>query len=276
MKDTNTAEKKKITKKDLNAVFWNHQTMSFPFNYEKLQTIGFCHSMLPILKRLYGDAGQESRTRALKRHLQFYNSQQNTGALIVGIAAAIEEETAEDEKEAVVAVKTGLMGPFAGLGDSLLKFTWLPICGSIGAAFALQGNLLGPVIMFIMFNLVNVLSKYYFIHWGYEKGIDLIEQSKNTNVIQRITNAANVVGVIVLGSLVATTVKVATPLVIKLDEQAIPVQEMFDKVMPNFLTLLFTLGVYFFLKKFHGKHTVLLIFGMMIIGILLTMAGVLK
>lgn len=276
MKDTNTAEKKKITKKDLNAVFWNHQTMSFPFNYEKLQTIGFCHSMLPILKRLYGDADQESRTRALKRHLQFYNSQQNTGALIVGIAAAIEEETAEDEKEAVVAVKTGLMGPFAGLGDSLLKFTWLPICGSIGAAFALQGNLLGPVIMFIMFNLVNVLSKYYFIHWGYEKGIDLIEQSKNTNVIQRITNAANVVGVIVLGSLVATTVKVATPLVIKLDEQAIPVQEMFDKVMPNFLTLLFTLGVYFFLKKFHGKHTVLLIFGMMIIGILLTMAGVLK
>jgi PTS system mannose-specific IID component len=276
MKDTNTAAERKITQRDLNAVFWNHQTMSFPFNYEKLQTIGFCHSMLPILKRLYGDADQETRAKAIKRHLQFYNSQQNTGALIVGIAAAIEEETAEDEKEAVVAVKTGLMGPFAGLGDSLLKFTWLPICGSIGAAFALQGNLLGPVIMFIMFNLVNVLSKYYFIHWGYEKGIDLIEQSKNTNIIQRITNAANVVGVIVLGSLVATTVKVATPLVIKLDEQAIPVQDMFDKVMPNFLTLLFTLGVYFFLKKFRGKHTVLLIFGMMLIGILLTMAGVLK
>jgi PTS system mannose-specific IID component len=65
---------RKITKKDLNAVFWNHQTMSFPFNYEKLQTIGFCHSMLPILKRLYGDAGQETRVRAIKRHLQFYNS----------------------------------------------------------------------------------------------------------------------------------------------------------------------------------------------------------
>jgi PTS system mannose-specific IID component len=188
----------------------------------------------------------------------------------------MEEKTSEDEKEAVVAVKTGLMGPFAGLGDSLLKFTWLPICGSIGAAFALQGNLLGPVIMFIMFNLVNVLSKYYFINWGYEKGVDIIEQSKNTNIIQRITNIANVVGVIVLGSLVATTVKVATPLIIKLDEQAIPVQDMFDKVMPNFLTLLFTLGVYFFLKKSRGKHTVLLIFGMMIIGVLLTMAGVLK
>jgi PTS system mannose-specific IID component len=276
MSETNNIAERKITKKDLNAVFWNHQTMSFPFNYEKLQTIGFCHSMLPVLKRLYQDADKETRVRALKRHLQFYNSQQNTGALIVGIAAAVEEKTSEDEKEVVVAVKTGLMGPLAGLGDSLLKFTWLPICGSIGAVFALQGNILGPILMFIMFNLVNVLSKYYFIHWGYEKGIDLIEQTKKSNIIHRLTNFANVVGVIVLGSLAATTIKVSTPLVIKLEEQAIPVQEMFDKVMPNFLTLLFTLAVYFFLKKFHGKHTVVLIFGMMIIGVLLTIAGVLK
>ena len=168
------------------------------------------------------------------------------------------------------------MGPFAGLGDSLLKFTWMPICGSIGAAFALQGNIIGPILMFIIYNLVNVLSKYFFIHYGYNKGVDLIEQSKNSNIIQRISNLANVVGVMVLGSLIATTVKVATPLTINVGEQSIKVQEMFDKVMPNFLTLLFALVTFFLVKKFQGKYTVILILSVMVIGVILSIFGILK
>lgn len=266
----------KITKKDLNRIFWNLQTMSFSYNYEKQQMIGVSHCMIPVLDRLYKDADKETRVRAMQRHLEFFNTQINAGALILGVTAAMEEKTKEDEKEAVVSVKAGLMGPFAGLGDSLLKFTWMPICGSIGAAFALQGNIIGPILMFLMFNFVNVFSKYFFIHYGYNKGVDLIEQSKNSNIIQRISNLANVVGVMVLGSLIATTVKVSTPLLIEVGEQSIKVQEMFDKVMPNFLTLLFALGTFFLVKKFQGKYTVTLILGVMVIGVLLSVFGVLK
>ena len=265
---------KKLTKQDLNRIFWNIQSMSFSYNYEKLQTIGFAHCMIPVLERLYADADKATRIKAMKRHLEFYNSQVNTGALILGVTAALEEKTSEEEKEAVVSVKAGLMGPFAGLGDSLLKFTWLPICGSIGAAFALQGNIIGPLLMFILFNIVNVGSKYFFIHYGYNKGVDLIEQSKNSNIIQRISNIANVVGVMVLGSLIATTVKISTPLVIAVGEQSIKVQEMFDKVIPNLLTLLFALGIFFLVKK--GKHTVALIIGMMCIGVICSMLGILN
>lgn len=266
---------KKLTKQDLNRIFWNLQTMSFSYNYEKLQTIGFAHCMIPVLDRLYEGADKATRISAMKRHLEFYNSQVNTGALILGVTAAMEEKTREDEKEAVVSVKAGLMGPFAGLGDSLLKFTWLPICGSIGAAFALQGNIIGPVLMFILFNIVNVGSKYFFIHYGYNKGVDLIEQSKNANIIQRISNIANVVGVMVLGSLIATTVKISTPLVITVGEQSIKMQEMFDKVIPNLLTLLFALGIFFLVRKFKGKHTVALIIGMMCAGVIFSMLGIL-
>jgi PTS system mannose-specific IID component len=176
--------------------------------------------MIPVLERLYADADKATRIKAMKRHLEFYNSQVNTGALIRRHRCA-GRKTSEEEKEAVVSVKAGLMGPFAGLGDSLLKFTWLPICGSIRAAFALQGNIIGPLLMFILFNIVNVGSKYFFIHYGYNKGVDLIEQSKNSNIIQRISNIANVVGVMVLGSLIATTVKISTPLVIAVGEQSI-------------------------------------------------------
>lgn len=266
----------KITKKDLNRVFWNLQTMNLSSNYEKMQMIGFAHCIAPVLEKLYHDADQETRIQAMKRHLEFFNTQVNAGALILGVTAAMEEKTKEDEKEAVVSVKAGLMGPFAGLGDSLLKFTWMPICGSIGAAFALQGNIIGPILMFFIFNIVNVLSKYFFIHYGYNKGVDLIEQSKNSNIIQRISNLANVVGVMVLGSLIATTVKVATPLMINVGEQSIKVQEMFDKVMPNFLTLLFALSIFFLVRKFQGKYTVALILAVMVIGVVLSVFGILK
>ena len=271
-----TTQDKKLTKADLNRIFWNIQTMSFSYNYEKLQTIGFAHCMIPVLDKLYTDADKETRVRAMKRHLEFYNSQINTGALILGVTAALEEKTTEEEKEAVVSVKAGLMGPLAGLGDSLLKFTWLPICGSIGAAFALQGNIIGPILMFILFNLVNIGSKYFFIHYGYNKGVDLIEQSKNSNIIQRISNVANVVGVMVLGSLIATTVKISTPLVIAVGEQSIKVQEMFDKVAPNLLTLLFSLGIFFLVKRFKGKYTVSLIIAMMVFGVICSMFGILS
>lgn len=266
---------KKLTKQDLNKIFWNIQTMSFPFNYEKLQTIGFANCMRPVLKRLYGDADKETRVRAMKRHLEFYNSQVNTGALIMGITAALEEQTSEDEKDVVVSMKTGLMGPLAGLGDSFLKFTWMPICGSIGAAFALEGNILGPIIMFLMFNLVNVGTKYYAIHYGYNKGVEIIKKSEDSNIVQRISNMANVLGVIVIGSMVATTVKIKTPLMINVGEQSIAVQEMFDKVMPNFLTLLTTLGLFWLFKKTNGKHTALVIFAIMVIGVLASMFGIL-
>lgn len=271
-----TTHDKKLTKADLNRIFWNIQTMSFSYNYEKLQTIGFAHCMIPVLDKLYADADKETRVRAMKRHLEFYNSQINTGALILGVTAALEEKTTEEEKEAVVSVKAGLMGPLAGLGDSLLKFTWLPICGSIGAAFALQGNIIGPILMFILFNLVNIGSKYFFIHYGYNKGVDLIEQSKNSNIIQRISNVANVVGVMVLGSLIATTVKISTPLVIAVGEQSIKVQEMFDKVAPNLLTLMFSLGIFFLVKRFKGKYTVSLIIAMMVFGVICSMFGILS
>lgn len=271
-----TTQNKKLTKADLNRIFWNIQTMSFSYNYEKLQTIGFAHCMIPVLDKLYADADKETRVQAMKRHLEFYNSQINTGALILGVTAALEEKTTEEEKEAVVSVKAGLMGPLAGLGDSLLKFTWLPICGSIGATFALQGNIIGPILMFILFNLVNIGSKYFFIHYGYNKGVDLIEQSKNSNIIQRISNVANVVGVMVLGSLIATTVKISTPLVIAVGEQSIKVQEMFDRVVPNLLTLLFSLGIFFLVKRFKGKYTVSLIIAMMVFGVICSMFGILS
>ena len=166
----------KITKKDLDRVFWRMQVLNVTNNFESMQAIGFLSSFVPVLERLYKDRPKEEKVEAMKRHLKFFNSHVNSDALILGVAAAIEESTNEDEKDVVTSVKTGLMGPLAGIGDSVLKFTWLPICGSIGAALALNGSVLGPILMFLLYNIVNVATKYYGIHLGYKKGMDLVNE----------------------------------------------------------------------------------------------------
>lgn len=263
-----------ITKKDLNRIFWRMQLLNVTNNFESMQAIGFLSSFIPVLERLYKDKPKEVKVKAMKRHLKFFNSHVNSDALILGIVAAIEETTDEDEKETVTAIKTGLMGPLAGIGDSILKFTWLPICGSIGASLALNGSILGPIVMFLLYNIVNIATKYYGIHWGYSKGMDMINGTGN-NILQRMSNIANVVGLMVIGALIASVVKVNVISEIAAGENVIKFQEMFDKVMPGLFSILTTVIVYRILKKTNGKHAPLLILGIMIISILLTMFGVL-
>ncbi|WEV37652.1 PTS system mannose/fructose/sorbose family transporter subunit IID [Lactobacillus sp. ESL0677] len=267
------SDEHKITKKDLNKVFWHVQTLNITANYQSMQAPGFLYCMVPILKKLYGDKPKELRVKAMKRHLEFFNSHVNSDALILGITAAVEETTSEDEKETVTSIKTGLMGPLAGLGDSILKFTWLPICGSIGASLGLTGNILGPILMFLLYNIVNITTKYYGIQWGYSKGMDLINGSQG-NVLQRVANMANVVGLMVVGALIATVVKVKVVAKITAGKDVISLQSMFDKILPGLFSLLVTIGVYFILKKTNGKHAPLIIISIMVISVILSVLGI--
>jgi len=261
-------ENNKIKKSDLNKVFLNMQFLNLTNNYESMQAIGFLASFAPVLKRLYQEQPKEQRVEAMKRHLKFFNSHVNSDALILGVTAAVEESTGEDEKDAVVSMKTGLMGPLAGIGDSVLKFTWLPICGSIGAALALNGSIIGPILMFLLYNVVNVVSKYYGIHWGYHKGLEIVSGS-GTNALQRLANIANVVGLMVIGGLIATSVKLKFVMEIGAGDNIIVQQEMFDKIMPGLFSLLATFGVYRILKRTGGKHAALIILGIMVLSIAL-------
>lgn len=267
-------ENNKIRKSDLNKMLFNMQFLNLTNNYESMQAIGFLTSFAPILKRLYQDKPKEQRVEAMKRHLKFFNSHVNSDALILGVTAAVEETTSEDEKDAVVSMKTGLMGPLAGIGDSVLKFTWLPICGSIGAALALNGSIIGPILMFLLYNIVNVATKYYGIHWGYQKGVAMISGT-GTNALQRVTNIANVVGLMVIGGLIATSVKLKFVLEIGAGENVIVLQEMFDKIMPGLFSLVVTVIVYRIFKKTGGKHAAMIILGTMAVSVVLYSLSVL-
>ncbi len=264
-----------ITKKDLNKVFWRLQLMQLTVNFQNMAGTAFCNMISPVLKKLYANATLEEKSRAMKRHMEFFVCQVNCTALVLGLTAAMEKNTAEDEKESISAIKTGLMGPLAGIGDSVMKFTLMPICGSIGAALALDGNIMGPVLMFVIYNILNVGSKYYLLHWGYDKGTSFLEGDRTQEMIRKISTVSSVVGLMAVGSLISTSVKMKVGTVISVGEQSIAIQEMLDMIMPNLLPLLTTIGILAIVKKLAGKHTALLILVTFVIAIILHMLGVL-
>jgi len=264
----------KITNKDLNQMILRNNAARLTFNYESLQTIGLMRAIAPALGKIY-EGDQEGLKRAMHRHLIFCDSHAFGNAFILGISTAMEETTAEDEKESITALKTGLMGPLAALGDSLVKFVFVPIFGSIGAALAFNGNILGPILMFVLYNIINWGGRIYGVKIGYFKGLDFIEKNNETNILARITSMANVVGLMVIGSLIATTVKVSSPLKIVAGENTIVLQEMIDSVMPNLLAFLLTVFVYKWLKKTEGKHTAATIIFLLIATVVATYFGIL-
>lgn len=275
--EVETKNSKKITRKDLNKVFWRLQIwgLNVTMTLVLTQGIGFLNAMVPIIRRLYGD-NKELRIEAMKRHLTYFLSQITATGMILGITAAVEETTSEDEKEAVVAIKAGMMGPLAGIGDSVFKITIQAIAGSIGAAYALQGNVLGPILMFVIYNGINIVVKYYGIIFGYEKGTEFIKSGNQKKVMQKIINISTAIGVMVIGALIAQYVKINVGTVIYTKGTKIVIQKLLDGVMPKLLPLLFTLGLYKLHSYLPRKYLTWLIFAILILGTVLAVMGIIK
>ncbi|EGW2153607.1 PTS system mannose/fructose/sorbose family transporter subunit IID [Enterococcus faecium] len=268
-------EQSKMTKQDLTKAFFRSQLLMATSNFERMQALGAYYSIVPTLKKIYGDKPKEGRVAAIKRHLEFFNTNPYVYGPILGITMAMEEQTPEDQKESVIAVKTGLMGPFAGLGDSLLAMTVVPIYMSIASGLAIEGNPIGPILFFILFSLTIWPLKYKGIFMGYEKGSALLTGENGNKMLKRLATMGNVVGMMVVGSLIVSTVKINIPIEYTVGESTIKIQEMLDGIMPNFFPLLITLLVYYLLKKRNAKNAVAIIVSIMVIGIFLSIIGIL-
>lgn len=223
---------------------------------------------------IYKDAPKEERVRAMQRHLEYFNTHPLAIPFILGISAALEETTDEEHKDAVVAIKTSLMGPFAGLGDSMLNLTWYPIAGSIGASMCVaNGSLIGPLVMFLIINCLYWPIKYYGIHFGYAKGMELIKDG-GVKIFDRLGNLANVLGVMVVGGLIPSTVKLTTALQFKFAQgEPLAIQAQLDKVMPCILPVLLTFICYKLIKKGNGKNTAKIILGLIVVSLALAFFG---
>ena len=202
------AEKIQLSKADRKKVWWRSQFLQGSWNYERMQNLGWAYSLIPAIKKLY--TNKEDQAAALKRHLEFFNTHPYVAAPIMGVTLALEEEKAngtEIEDAAIQGVKIGMMGPLAGIGDPVFWFTVRPILGALGASLAQAGNIAGPLIFFIGWNLIRMAFLWYTQELGYKAGSE-ITKDMSGGILKDITKGASILGMFILAVLVERWVSI--------------------------------------------------------------------
>jgi fructoselysine/glucoselysine PTS system EIID component len=253
-----------VANADLRRVFWRSMLLEANFNFETMQNTGFAFAMLPVLKKLYKT--KEAMAAALKRHLQLFNTSTYGCTLILGLAAAMEEQNSRDPEfndESINAVKSGLMGPLAGVFDSLFWGTLKVIAAGVGTSLALKGNLSGAILFILLFNVPHLLLRYNLTFIGYTAGTRFLQRLSQNNVMDRLKDGAAILGLMVVGAMPATLMNIHTPLGLTAGGGS-SLQGILDQILPSALPLGLTFLVYYFIKR--GVKTTPLLIGLLLLG----------
>ncbi len=248
-KRTKLLERSDVFRAWITWLFFSHSN----YNFERLQASGFVHSMTPIIRKLYKDP--EDIKAALQRHLAFFNTQPDFGGVIHGMVIAMEEERAagaEVSDEAINGVKTGLMGPLAGIGDTLQQGTIIPIFLAIGISLGKDGNVLGPLLYLVAIAGVSWGLGWYVWLQGYLQGRTALANFLQSGILQEFITGASILGLVVMGALTVQFVSLSTPLVLHLGGSSLAIQgQVLDQFMPHLLPLGVTLLFWYLLQKKH-------------------------
>jgi PTS system mannose-specific IID component len=255
----------KLSNKDIRNTFLRSLALEANFNFETWQNTGFAFAIIPVLKKLY--TTKQSMSAALKRHLQFFNTSPYGSTLIIGITAAMEEQNSMDndfDSESINSVKLGLMGPLAGVFDSLFWGTLKVIAAGVGTSLAIKGNIMGPLLFILIFNVPHLLLRYNLAFIGYNTGTIFLQNLAKNKVMDRLTKGASILGLMVVGAMPATLIAIKTPLTLGSSASAITLQSILDQLVPSAIPLGLTFLVFYFVKK-HVKTTYLLL-GLLVLG----------
>ena len=203
------ADKIQLSKKDRLSVAWRHQFLQGSWNYERMQNGGWCYSIIPAIKKLYSK--KEDQISALKRHMEFYNTHPYVSAPVMGVTLALEEERANGaqvDDAAIQGVKVGMMGPLAGVGDPVFWYTVRPILGALGASMAMSGNIIGPLLFFVAWNVIRMAFLWYTQEFGYKVGTE-ITKDLSGGLLGKITSGASILGMFIIGALVQRWVSIS-------------------------------------------------------------------
>ena len=265
---------KMLDNRDLMRMYWRSTFLLGSFNFERMQAMGFCYTLMPAIRKVYrGDKAAEAA--ALKRHLEFYNTHPWVSSVVFGVTAAMEEQKAKGEEiseETITSVKVGLMGPLAGVGDPIFWGTARPVLAALGASLALNGSIVGPLLFFVGINLLRVLTRWYGLKFGYERGTEMVTEVGGGQ-LKKITQMAAIMGLFVMGALVSkwTTIKFPTVVskVADPDTQIVKVttvQSILDQLLPGLAALGLTFLCMWLLNK--KVNALWIILGMFAVGIL--------
>lgn len=246
------ANKVDLTKKDIQKSYWLWQLYSHAnYNYERMQGTAFAMAMAPLLQKLYPK--KEDLVDGLQRHLVFFNTDPNLGSVIHGATIAMEEQKANGADisgDSINAFKTGLMGPMAGIGDSVVQGIIIPMVVALGISIGITGNVFGSLLVLI--GLPAILMAIAYNSWmrGYKLGGSAVSQLLSGGKMKTWIGAAGILGSIVMGGLISSYVHLSTKIAFNIGQVPFDVQTgLFDAIMPNLLPLGLTLFVYWLTTK---------------------------
>ena len=268
---------KKLNKSTLNSSFWRWWYGNLTcFSHEHMQTFGYMWAMLPIIKELYTDRADQCK--AMETYYPFFNTEPQIGSIVVGITAGMEEARANGaegiDDEMINGIRAGLMGPLAGIGDSLIVGTYIPILLGIALGFAEGGSVLGPLFYIIVWNATSIWFQHYIYMLGYNLGGSAVEILVGDQATA-FRESVIVMGQVIVGAMAASWVNVTTPIQIATDSEGAPVllQAKLDGAFPKMLTCLFVLFAWWLMAKKNVTPIKALLL-MVVIGFVGSVAGI--
>lgn len=273
----NTSEKTGLSRKEIDQIWHRWWWMNeIPRTYERQIAPSLMYALTPLLKKLYTDP--DDLREAYNRHLTFWNTDAIWGgSTISGITASLEEQRAKEISEygeeqtvttdLIEATKVGLMGPMAGIGDSINNGTLQYLFIAIALPWASEGSWIGAVLPWLLFSLVTYIYGRFFIHfsyrWGRQAARELIAGARANRIIKALT----ILGMFMMGVTAANFVKVQSSLEFTISGREFSIQGILDSIMPGILPLSLIMFLYFYFEK-KGLNVLK---GMMIVTVALSL-----
>ena len=266
------AEERKLLRK----AFWRSFTLYAAVSPAKQGASGFCYSMMPFINRFYSGS-EEKKKEALSRSMSYFNTTITCSTFIMGLVASMEKKNSEQpdfDAGSINAVKSSLMGPLAGIGDSIFWGVLRVIAAVIAVGMGAAGNVLAPIVFLLLFNIPSLLVKYYGTFLGYKLGSEYIQKVYASGLMNILTKGASTVGLIMVGGMTASMVTFRSAFELTMDgESVLSLQPMLDQIFVGMVPLGLTLLCYYLLKKENVSITTLIL-GVIALSILLSLLGI--
>jgi mannose/fructose/N-acetylgalactosamine-specific phosphotransferase system component IID len=238
-------EDRVLPKRESRRIFWRSFSLLGSMNFERFEGLGFLFAILPSLKRIYkdDDAGLKD---AMHRQMATFNMTVAPAPLVMGAAIAMEEKAKADPKfdtTAISSFKVSLMGPLSGIGDTFFWGIFRILACSLAIGLAQNGSWLAPIVLLVVFNIPNFLTRYYGLKFGYSQGQNLMKSMGDAGRMQLFTYCAGIVGTMAMGAMVALWVPISSPLHFTINGSDFVIQDYLDQIFPSLLSIAFTLGI---------------------------------
>ena len=274
MKQTDNLSKEE--KKLLRKMYWRSFSLYAAVTPAKQGASGFSYAIQPFLNHFYKNDPEKKR-QAMVREMSYFNTNVAMYPFVLGVTASMEKENSEKSDfnvESINAIKTSLMGPLAGVGDSIFWGVLRTIAAGIAVGLAQAGNVLAPIIFLLLFNLPVQILRWYGGKIGYTLGSVYISKLYEDGLINILTKGASIVGLAMVGAMTSKLVQFKLKWNMVLDgKEILKSQEMLDQIFVGLIPLTLTLFCFYLMKKKNVSVNTLIV-AIIILGIILSCLGI--